>query len=93
MKEPSGSTFILLILDWLETSRDIFGVRWHLQLVTRRGDVGGASPAKNALFAPWPGMLTNPLDTIPLSDLDSGKNIPRRNPFEAELQNRLIAKR
>lgn len=61
--------------DWLETSRDILRVCWYLE-VARRGTVGRASPARSALFAPWLGTLTNPLDTIPLNDLDSGKNIP-----------------
>jgi hypothetical protein len=94
LKEPSGSTFILLMSDWPETSRDIFRVCWHLELVARREAAGGASPARRALLAPWPGMLINLLDTNPLNDLDSGKNIPTRDPFEAaKSQDRLIAKR
>jgi len=77
LKEPSGSAFILLMSDWPETSRDIFRVRRHLK-VAKRGAEGGANPTRDALLAPWPGMLTNLEDTMPLNDLDSGKIIPIR---------------
>ena len=75
LKEPSGSTFILLISDWSEASRDIFRVCWHLR-DTRRGAVVGTSGVERALLAPRVRRLINLEDTNPPSDLDSGKNIP-----------------
>ena|SRR6266478_5144754 len=74
LKEPSGSTFILLMSDW---SRDIFRVCWHLRDV-RRGAVGRAtSGVERALLAPRAERLINLEDrTNPPSDLESGKNIP-----------------
>ena len=77
LKEPSGSTFILLMSDWAETSWDIFSVCWHLR-DAKRGGGGRTSPASRALLAPWAGVLINLEDTIALDDLESGKIIPIR---------------
>jgi len=74
LKEPSGSAVILLMSDWLETSRDIFLARWYLG-VARRGAEERASLGSTVLLAPWARVLTNLKDTVPLSGLDSGKNI------------------
>ena len=79
MKEPSFSSFITPMLDWLDTSRDILRGCWHLE-AARRSVVGGVSQARGFLLIPWLEMLIN-LEalvgtTVPLSDRKSGKNIP-----------------
>lgn len=78
-KEPSGSSFMTRILDWPETSRDIFRVCWHLKGVKRAGGGVRVSPARDVLLATWLEMLIN-LEglaeaTIPLNDRHSGKII------------------
>ena len=80
LKDPSPSSFMTSMLDWPETSLDIFRVFWHLN-VERRSGFGGFSPTMGVLLAPWLEMLIN-LEalaevTIPLSDRESGKNIPK----------------
>lgn len=70
---------MISMLDWLETSRDILRGFWNLE-VARRSVVGGVDPAKAILLISWLEMLINleaPVGaTIPLSDRESGKNIP-----------------
>ena len=78
LKEPSPSGFMVPTLDWLERSRDMFLVFW----LRKTGVVGGVSPTTGAFLAPWLEMLIN-LEallvgvTTPLSDRESGKNIPK----------------
>ena len=90
LKEPSGSTVILPMSDWLDTSRDIFPVRWYLG-AARRGAEERASPGSAVLLAPRARVLINLKDTVPLNGLDSGKNI--REGVWSKLQDRLMAKR
>ena len=53
---------------------------WHLEAA--RSVVGGVNPTMGAFLAPWLEMLIN-LEalvgvTTPLSDRESGKNIPKQ---------------